>query len=78
MNKIDIMHMELDFTVSEDRFGGLPAYVQELKAKGIKFVTILDPFISIIEGPDYRPFTLGEQMDVWVKKADGTPGNFLN
>lgn len=70
---IDIMDQELDFTVSPDRFAGLAEYVLELKAKGIKFVTILDPAISIIEGPSYRPFVLGEEMDVWVKKSDGTP-----
>jgi hypothetical protein len=38
---IDIMEKELDFTVSSDRFGGLPAYVKELKTRGIKFATIL-------------------------------------
>jgi alpha-glucosidase (family GH31 glycosyl hydrolase) len=38
---IDIMDKELDFTVNNDRFKGLPEYVEDLKAKGIKFVTIL-------------------------------------
>jgi alpha-glucosidase (family GH31 glycosyl hydrolase) len=35
------MDRELDFTYAQDRFAGLPEYVKELKAKGIKFVTIL-------------------------------------
>lgn len=38
---IDIMDRELDFTVSPDRFGGLAQYVLDLKARGIKFMTIL-------------------------------------
>jgi alpha-glucosidase (family GH31 glycosyl hydrolase) len=35
------MDRELDFTYDPVRFAGLPAYVRELKAKGIKFITIL-------------------------------------
>ena len=38
---IDIMDGRRDFTISPDRFGGLPEYVKELKAKGIRFMTIL-------------------------------------
>jgi alpha-glucosidase (family GH31 glycosyl hydrolase) len=56
---IDIMERALDFTISEENFGGLPEYVQELKIRGIKFVTILDPCISIGE-TNYRPFDLGD------------------
>ncbi|CAL8132402.1 unnamed protein product [Orchesella dallaii] len=71
---IDIMHKSLDFTYSRENFPGLPEYVRELKGKGIKFVTILDPCISSGEDPEeYRPLKLGDEMDVWVKKADGTP-----
>lgn len=55
------------------RFDGLPDYIRELKAEGIRFVTILDPCISTGEPPGYRPYELGNQMDVWVKKSDGTP-----
>lgn len=38
---LDIMERALDFTYSTDNFPGLPDYIRELKAKGIKFVTIL-------------------------------------
>jgi hypothetical protein len=38
------MDRELDFTYSKDRFPGLPEYVKELKASGIKFLTILVTF----------------------------------
>lgn len=69
---IDIMHKNLDFTYSKENFPGLPDYVRELKAKGIKFVTIQDPFISSGENPEeYKPLKLGNEMDVWVKKSDG-------
>ena len=37
-----------DFTVSPDRFGGLPQYVKDLKARGVKFITILVSFIAHI------------------------------
>jgi len=69
---IDVMHKNLDFTYSQDRFAGLPEYIKELKAKGIKFVTIVDPCISTGE-ENYRPFEYGNEMDVWVKKANGQP-----
>lgn len=70
---IDIMRKQLDFTVDPERFGGLPKYVHQLKEQGVKFVTILDPCISTGERPcTYKPFDLGQKMDVWVKRADGS------
>jgi alpha-glucosidase len=69
---IDIMDRALDFTVSAENFPGLAAYVEEIKAEGVKFITILDPCISIGEPRgSYRPFDLGEEMKVWVTKKDG-------
>ena len=71
---IDIMDRSLDFTISQDRFGGLAEYVDILKAEGVKFVTILDPCISTGEpNCTYRPFDLGQELDVWVKKPSGEP-----
>ena len=65
---IDIMERSLDFTVSQTRFGGLPDYVRQLKGEGVRFVTILDPCISTGEPNNtYRPFDLGQELDVWVK-----------
>ena len=56
------------------RFGGLAEYVDLLKAEGVKFVTILDPCISTGEpNCTYRPFDLGQELDVWVKKPNGDP-----
>ncbi|ODM93071.1 Maltase-glucoamylase, intestinal [Orchesella cincta] len=69
---IDIMHKALDFTYSRENFPGLPEYIKEIKTKGIKFMTILDPCISIGEDPEeYRPLKLGNEMDVWVKNVEG-------
>ena len=71
---IDIMERNLDFTISQDRFGELPQYVDQLKEEGVRFVTIQDPCISTGEpNCTYRPFDLGEELDVWVKKASGGP-----
>jgi len=71
---IDIMDRELDFTYDKINFAGLPEYVKELKTKGIKFMTILDPIISTGEpAGTYPPFEEGNALDVWIKKADGTP-----
>jgi alpha-glucosidase (family GH31 glycosyl hydrolase) len=43
-----------------------------MKARGMKFVTILDPCISIGEpAGTYRAYDLGNEMDVWTKKANG-------
>ena len=59
--------------ISFCRFGGLAQYVRDLKDQSIRFVTILDPCISTGEPiSSYRPFDLGNQMDVWVKKSDGS------
>ena len=71
---IDIMERSLDFTVSQLRFQELPRFIQSLKEEGVKFVTILDPCISTGEPAGaYRPFDLGQELDVWVKKPDGEP-----
>ena len=49
-------------------------YARELQSKGMHFVTILDPCISTGES-DYRPYELGNDLDVWVKRPDGS--NFV-
>ncbi|OXA46849.1 Maltase-glucoamylase, intestinal [Folsomia candida] len=71
---IDIMDRRLDFTVDPINFAGLAEYVTELKTRGIRFMTILDPAISVGEpAGTYPAFDLGQEMDVWIKKSDGTP-----
>ena len=71
---IDIMRHSLDFTIDADNFGGLADYVRRLKEEGVRFVTIQDPCVSTGEpNCTYPPFELGQEYDVWVKNADGTP-----
>ena len=71
---IDIMRRALDFTVDQDNFAGLPDYVRKLKGEGVRFVTIQDPCVTTGEpNCTYPPFDLGQEYDVWVKNADGSP-----
>ncbi|XP_023345565.1 maltase-glucoamylase, intestinal [Eurytemora carolleeae] len=71
---IDIMERQLDFTIDAERFGGLAEYVRVIKEEGVRFVTILDPCISIGEpNCTYKPYDLGEQFGVWINKPNGEP-----
>ena len=71
---IDIMRRSLDFTVDNENFAELSDYVARLKAEGVRFVTIQDPCVSTGEpNCTYPPFELGQEYDVWVKNADGSP-----
>ena len=46
--------------------------MQQLHGDGTKFLTILDPCISIGEpAGTYPPFDRGEESDVWTKEGDG-------
>jgi alpha-glucosidase (family GH31 glycosyl hydrolase) len=67
------MERELDFTYDEINFGGLPQYISELKESGIKFIPIVDPGIKYNETEEYETLSLGNEMDVWIKRPDGTP-----
>lgn len=69
---IDYFERNLDFTYDQVRFAGLPEYVRQLKTDGIRFITLLDPFIGIGEPPgSYPPFDRGQELDVWVTESDG-------
>ncbi|CAH1773346.1 unnamed protein product [Owenia fusiformis] len=69
---IDMMDRRLDFTYDPVNFTGLPQYVRDLKNEGTRWISIQDPCISIGEpAGTYRPFDLGQSMDVWVKESDG-------
>ncbi|NWQ87946.1 MGA protein, partial [Burhinus bistriatus] len=64
---VDIDHMErqLDFTIGT-RFAGLPALINRIKEKGMRFIIILDPAISGNE-TNYPTFSRGAQDDVFIK-----------
>lgn len=70
---IDYMYAKKDFTYDTVNYAGLPAYVQELKQQGTRFVIILDPGILNTDLPGvYPPLDQGNQLGIWVKNADGT------
>ncbi|KFZ52922.1 Maltase-glucoamylase, intestinal, partial [Podiceps cristatus] len=62
---IDHMERQLDFTIGT-RFAGLPALINKIKEKGMRFIIILDPAISGNE-TNYPPFSRGVQDDVFIK-----------
>ncbi|CAH1800510.1 unnamed protein product, partial [Owenia fusiformis] len=69
---IDYFDRRLDFTYDTVNYAGMPDYVRQLKAEGTKFVTILDPCISIGEpAGTYPPFDRGQVQGVWVNNSDG-------
>ncbi|XP_061414169.1 sucrase-isomaltase, intestinal-like [Lethenteron reissneri] len=71
---IDYMDRQLDFTYDTASYAGLPQYVQSLRDAGMHYVIILDPCITKDEPPgSYRPYELGQQMDIWIKNSDGSP-----
>jgi len=70
---IDYFDRNMDFTYDKFNYSGLPEYVRQLKAEGTRFITILDPFIETGEPAGaYPPYERGQQLDIWIKKADGT------
>ncbi|XP_041515159.1 sucrase-isomaltase, intestinal [Microtus oregoni] len=65
---INYMERQLDFTIGE-RFEGLPAFVDQIRSEGMKYIIILDPAISGNE-TNYPAFDRGIQKDVFVKWPD--------
>lgn len=63
---IDHFERQKDFTYDKVNFNGLPAYVDELKSKGIRFIPIVDPALVTNE-PNYMPYVRGMKQDVWIK-----------
>jgi len=71
---IDYMDGWRDFTLDQTNFGDLPAYVEELKQQGTRFIIILDPAIYYLSTDgSYPTFDRGNQYDVWVKTPSGAP-----
>ncbi|GAV06643.1 hypothetical protein RvY_16599 [Ramazzottius varieornatus] len=70
---IDYMAKRQDFTIDQEKYGNLPAFVNELHAKGMRYVIILDPAIHADaavkhpELPEYKPYTEGLEQDVFIK-----------
>lgn len=64
---IDYMDRHNDFTYDHNKFKGLPEFVDKLHAQKMHYVLLLDPGVS--QEDNYRPYSLGQEMDIWVKNA---------
>ncbi|KAL1257160.1 hypothetical protein QQF64_012705, partial [Cirrhinus molitorella] len=65
---IDYMERQMDFTLDQENFKGLPALVDEMRAEGMRFIFILDPAISGNETKgSYPAFDTGIEKDVFIK-----------
>lgn len=64
---IDYMERQMDFTLDQTNFKGLPALVDQMRAEGMRFIFILDPAIAANETEDYPAFRLGMEQDVFIK-----------
>ena len=73
---LSAIHLDIDymdgyrvFTVDQARFPDLSALSEELAAKGIRLVPIIDPGVKI--DPNYHVYQQGEQAGIYVKAPDG-------
>lgn len=71
-NDIDYMIRQNDFTYDDERFNGLPDFVNDLHASGRHYVIMVDPAVSGSEPPGtYPPYDQGMEMDIFVKNMSG-------
>ncbi len=75
---VDAIHLDIDymdgfrvFTWDRDRFPDLPGLAEELRQKGIRLVTILDPGVKRDAG--YAVFREGLEQGVFCRLPDGSP-----
>lgn len=64
---IDYMKDYADFTIDNDRYGGLKEFVQELHQKDMKWVPIIDAGIK--KSNDDKYYRLGEERGAFIKSA---------
>ena len=68
---IDYMERYKDFTVSEENFPDFPAFVSEMKNRGLHLVPIIDAGVKIEKG--YDVYEEGIAGDHFVKDGKGGP-----
>lgn len=66
---IDYMIRQKDFTYDPVSFKGLPEFVRSIKNDGLRYIIILDPAIGAND-TDYRPYDLGNELNVFIKDGD--------
>ncbi|RAR08968.1 glycoside hydrolase family 31 protein [Stemphylium lycopersici] len=69
---IDYMHLREDFTTDPERFplSKMRELVSTLHSRDQRYVLILDPGVHAVG--DYPPYQKGQEMDVFLKAADGS------
>ncbi|XP_048847390.1 lysosomal alpha-glucosidase [Brienomyrus brachyistius] len=72
-NDLDYADKQRVFTFDPERFGDLPAMVNEFHKKGLKYVLILDPGISSRTPGSYLPFDDGLRRRVFIMNSTGQP-----
>lgn len=68
---IDYMENYKDFTIDETKFPNFPQFVQQMKARGIHLVPIIDAGIKIEDG--YSVYEDGLKKGYYCTNEDGTP-----
>ncbi|MBE5845083.1 MAG: alpha-glucosidase [Butyrivibrio sp.] len=66
---IDYMERYKDFTIDENSFPEFPKFVEEMKARGIHLVPIIDAGVKNEDG--YDVYEEGVEKDYFVKKENG-------
>ncbi len=67
---IDYMQDYKDFTVNEENFPDFPAFVEEMRRKGIRLVPIIDAGVKVEEG--YSVYEEGVEKGYFCKREDGS------
>ena len=69
---IDYMDGYRVWTYDQNKWAGLPQFVQQLHGENRQFVTIVDPCIKSGDN-SYGPLTTGMQQNVFLKVSNGNP-----
>lgn len=67
---IDYMQDYKDFTVNEEEFSDFPAFVAEMKERGIRLIPIIDAGVKVEEG--YPVYDEGVRGGYFCKRKDGS------
>lgn len=70
---IDYMQDYKDFTVNGEQFPDFPAFVAEMKNRGVRLVPIIDAGVKVEDG--YSVYEEGVEKGFFCKRADGS--NFV-
>lgn len=68
---IDYMQDYKDFTINEKRFPNFPAFVKEMKDRGIRLIPIIDAGVKVEEG--YSVYEEGVEKGYFCKDKNGEP-----